>query len=208
MFCPRPIGASASDSRGGRNATAGHRRSTPRGPKSPMDFRSFCLTAAGFLDLAASHRPGESSIRVGSLDSAVSKPIVASETSALYAPVFGGRSACLLFVSHSSLLVQPLDHQTLGSSPDLRLSRRKCDTGRGGRPAFRSRTMGSCFTAGARTRIISSPGSIGRGRRSPRVAHATGLRPALIIRSTCRLTDAVLPFTGPTIRIRLSPRFG
>jgi hypothetical protein len=67
-----------------------------------------------FIYFATSCRPGESSIRVGSLDSASSTPIVESDTSALYAPVFRGRSGCLLFVSHNAMLAQPLDLQTSG----------------------------------------------------------------------------------------------
>jgi Tol biopolymer transport system component len=112
VFCPRPVGAL-------------HRISAEGGTPHPVTvldaaraeishgFPQFLPDGRRFLYFAASHRPGESSVRVGSLDSAVSKPLVTSDTSALYAPVFGGRSASLLFVSHGSLLAQPLDHQTL-----------------------------------------------------------------------------------------------
>jgi eukaryotic-like serine/threonine-protein kinase len=75
-------------------------------------FPQFLPDGRRFIYFARSCRPGASSIRMGSLDSATSTPIVESETSALYAPVFRGRSGCLLFVSHNSLLAQPLNAHT------------------------------------------------------------------------------------------------
>ena len=83
------------------------------GAKSRTGFPQFLPDGHRFIYFATSCRPGESSIRVGSLDSATSTPIVESETSALYAPVFRGRSGCLLFVSHNAMLAQPLDLPTL-----------------------------------------------------------------------------------------------
>lgn len=112
VFCPRPVGPLHQIPAGG---------GTPR-PVTSLDttraeifhgFPQFLPDGRRFLYFAACSRPGESSIKVGSVDSDVSKVLVAAETSALFAPVFGGRSGCLLFVCHRSLVAQPLDPETL-----------------------------------------------------------------------------------------------
>jgi hypothetical protein len=109
VFCPRPVGALYQIPAAG---------GTPQ-PLTSLDaaraeishgFPQFLADGRRFLYFAASCRPGESSIRVGSLDSSTSKPLVGAETSAAYAPVFGGRPGCVLYVSHESLVAQPLDH--------------------------------------------------------------------------------------------------
>lgn len=76
-------------------------------------FPCFLPDGDHFLYLAASHLPGESSIRIGSLGSVSSKPLVVAEASALYTAVPGERSGCLLFIHNRSLMAQPLDEQTL-----------------------------------------------------------------------------------------------
>src|SRR6185503_3972469 len=113
VFCPRPVGAL-------RRITVAE--GTPQ-PVTSLDmargevfhgFPHFLSDGHRFLYFAASHRPGESSIRIGSLAaSSSSKPLVGAETSALYAPVLRGRSRCLLFIHHHSLMAQTLDEQTL-----------------------------------------------------------------------------------------------
>ena len=120
VFCPRPIGALYQISEAGGTPESVTSLDTGRAEVS-HGFPQFLPDGRRFLYFAASYRPGESSIRVGSLDSTVSKPIVAAETSALYAPVFGGRSGCLLFVSHNALLLQRLDEQTfeLRGEPEI-----------------------------------------------------------------------------------------
>jgi Tol biopolymer transport system component len=112
VFCPRPVGALHQIPAAGGTPEPVTLLDAARAEIS-HGFPQFLADGRRFLYFAASYRPGESSIRVGSLDSAVSKPLVGAETSAVYAPVFGGRSGCLLFVSHESLMAQPLDHQTL-----------------------------------------------------------------------------------------------
>jgi eukaryotic-like serine/threonine-protein kinase len=111
VFCPRPSGPL-------------HQIPAEGGTSRPVTvldearselfhgFPQFLPDGRRFVYFAASCRPGESCIRIGSLDGAASKPIVNTETSALYAQVFNGRSGCLLFVSHNSLLAQPLHDQT------------------------------------------------------------------------------------------------
>ena len=117
VFCPRPVGPLHQIPAGGGTAR----------PVTSLDaaraeifhgFPQFLPDGRRFLYLAACSRPGESSIRVGSVDSDVSKLLVSAETSASYAPLFGtprlgGRSGCLLFICHQSLLAQALDPQTL-----------------------------------------------------------------------------------------------
>ncbi len=112
VFCPRPIGALHQIPAAGGTPQPVTSLDTARSEIS-HGFPQFLADGRRFLYFAASHRPGESSIRVGSLDSGVSKPLVDAETSAVYAAAFGGRSGCLLFISHESLVAQTLDHQTL-----------------------------------------------------------------------------------------------
>jgi Tol biopolymer transport system component len=62
-----------------------------------------------FLYLAMSSRRGESSIRVGSLDSKESKVLLKADTSAAFAPLLSGRSGALLFVHDGALTAQRFD---------------------------------------------------------------------------------------------------
>jgi Tol biopolymer transport system component len=62
-----------------------------------------------FLYLAMSSRPGESSVRVGSLDSTTSKVLLKTDTSAAFAPVLYGRRGSLLFVHDGALTAQRFD---------------------------------------------------------------------------------------------------
>jgi len=112
VFCPRPVGALYQISAAGGTPQAVTSLDAARAEVS-HGFPQFLADGRRFLYFAASCRPGESSIRMGSLDSTTSKPLVGAETSAAYAPVFGGRSGVVLYISHESLVAQPLDHQTL-----------------------------------------------------------------------------------------------
>ena len=112
VFCPRPVGPLYCLAAEGGTPAPVTTLDTGRN-EIAHGFPQFLPDGRRFIYFATSCRPGESSIRIGSLDSSTSTPIVESETSALYAPVFRGRSGCLLFVSHNSLLAQPLDLQTL-----------------------------------------------------------------------------------------------
>jgi hypothetical protein len=112
VFCPRPVGVLHQIPAGGGTPRPVTSLDTARG-EIFHGFPQFLPDGRRFLYFAACSRPGESSIRVGSVDSDVSKLLVAAETSALYALVFGGRSGCLLFICHQSLLAQSLDPETL-----------------------------------------------------------------------------------------------
>ena len=129
VFCPRPIGILH------QVAAAG---GTPQ-PVTSLDvaraeaahaFPQFLPGGRHFLYLAASSRPGESSIRVGSLDSTTSKVLLNADTSAAYAPVLRGHSASLLFVHDGALMAQPFDTRRMELSgegtvvvPDVRYQR-------------------------------------------------------------------------------------
>ena len=112
LFGPRPVGPLYRIAAAGGTPTPVTTLETGRS-EIAHGFPQFLPDGRLFIYFAASCRPGESSIRIGSLDSATSTPIVESETSALYAPSFRGRSGWLLFVSHNAMLAQPLDLQTL-----------------------------------------------------------------------------------------------
>jgi Tol biopolymer transport system component len=111
-FCPRPIGALYQVA-----ATGG----VPK-PLTTLDpahaevahgFPQFLPDGVHFLYLAASSRPGESSIRAGSLGSTTSKIVLSSDTPAAYAPVFPGHPRSLLFVHDGALIAQPFDPERL-----------------------------------------------------------------------------------------------
>jgi Tol biopolymer transport system component len=112
VFCPRPVGVLYQV-----DATGG----SPE-PVTSLDaaraevahgFPQFLPDGRHFLYLAASCRPGESSIRVGSLDSTTSHVLLEADTSAAYAPLLRGHSESLLFVHHGALMAQPFDSRRL-----------------------------------------------------------------------------------------------
>lgn len=72
-------------------------------------FPVFLPDGRHFLYLAASSRPGKSAIRVGALDSSISKVLLSADTSAAYAPVLRGHPGSLLFVSDGALMAQRFD---------------------------------------------------------------------------------------------------
>src|SRR5260370_22752366 len=93
-------------------------------------FPEFLPGGRHFLYLAASSRPGESSIRAGSLDSTTSKVLLTADTSAAYAPLFRGQPASLLFVHDGALMAQAFDSRRLELSgertvvvPEIRYQR-------------------------------------------------------------------------------------
>jgi Tol biopolymer transport system component len=108
LFCPRPLGPL-------------HQISAAGGTPSPVTsldearaevahgFPQFLPGGRQFLYLAASSRPGESSIRAGSLDSTSSKVLVSADTGAAYAPILPGHPASLLFVHDGALMAQAFD---------------------------------------------------------------------------------------------------
>ena len=112
LFCPRPIGILYQVPASGGAAT----------PVTSLDesraeivhaFPQFLPGARRFLYLAASRRPGESSIRAGSLDSTGSKVLLSADTGAAYAPVLREYGASLLFVHDGALMAQPFESHRL-----------------------------------------------------------------------------------------------
>lgn len=73
------------------------------------EFPYFLPDGRHFLYFAVSSQPGESSIRVGSLDSMDSKFLVNADASAAYSPSRAGQRGFLLFVYSGALLAQPFD---------------------------------------------------------------------------------------------------
>ncbi len=112
VFCPRPLGPLYEVP-----ATGGNPK-----PVTALDqaraevahgYPQLLPDGRHFLYLAASSRPGQSSIRVGSLDSAASKVLLSADTSAEYAPALREHAASLLFVDHGALMAQPFDLRNL-----------------------------------------------------------------------------------------------
>jgi hypothetical protein len=112
LFSPRPIGVLY------QLPAAGGKPS----PVTSLDegraeiahrFPQFLPDGRQFIYLAASSRPGDSSIRVGSLDSPHSKVLLRADTGATYAPVLRGHGPSLLFVHDGSLMAQAFDWRRL-----------------------------------------------------------------------------------------------
>jgi Tol biopolymer transport system component len=112
LFCPRPIGVICQVPAAG---------GTPS-PVTSLDegraeiahgFPQFLPDGRQFIYLAASSRPGDSSIRVGSLDSPHSRVLLLADTGAAYAPVLRGHAPSLLFVHDGALMAQPFDWRHL-----------------------------------------------------------------------------------------------
>jgi len=85
------------------------------------EFPTFLPDGRHFLYFAVSSRPGESSIRVGSLDSSDSKFLVNADASADYAPEPGGKRGYLLFVYGGALLAQAFDPERLALGRERRV---------------------------------------------------------------------------------------
>ena len=129
VFCPRPVGVLHQVAASG---------GAPK-PVSSLDvthaevahgFPQFLPGGRHFLYLAASNRPGESSICIGSLHSTTSKALFNSDTGAAYSPVLAGHAGSLLFVSEGALMAQAFDLERLELSgertvvvPDVRYRR-------------------------------------------------------------------------------------
>ena len=112
LFCPRPIGILYQVPAAGGVPS----------PVTTLDesraevmhgFPQFLPGGRQFLYLAASSRPGASSIRAGSLESTTSKVLLSGDTSAAYAPLLRGQPASLLFLHDGALMAQAFDSQRL-----------------------------------------------------------------------------------------------
>jgi Tol biopolymer transport system component len=110
IFCPSPLGVVYEVPVSGGWAKPVTSLDARRGEVSHR-FPVFLPDGRHFLYLAASSRPGESSIRLGSLDSPNSKVLLSADTSAAYAPVLPGHPSSLLFVSDGALIAQKFDPQ-------------------------------------------------------------------------------------------------
>jgi Tol biopolymer transport system component len=108
IFCPRPVGVLHQVSAAGGTPQPITALDASRG-ESAHAFPQFLPDGRHFLYLGASSRPGESSIRLGSLTGDASKVLLSSETSAAFAPILRGHSASLLFVHNGALMAQPFD---------------------------------------------------------------------------------------------------
>lgn len=112
VFCPRPVGVLCQVAAAGGTPTAVTSLDAARAEVAHC-FPQFLPDGRHFLYLAASCRPGESSIRAGSLDSTNSKALLSADTSAAYASVLRGQPASLLFVHDGALIAQPFDWRRL-----------------------------------------------------------------------------------------------
>lgn len=112
LFCPRPIGPLHQIPVAGVTPSPATSLDEARAEVA-HGFPQFLPGGRQFLYLAASSRPGESSIRAGSLDSTGSKVLVRADTSAAYAPILRGHPASLLFVHDGVLMAQAFDSRRL-----------------------------------------------------------------------------------------------
>jgi len=112
LFCPRPIGILYQIPAAGGTPAPVTLLDESRAEMAHA-FPQFLPGGRQFLYLAASSRPGESSIRAGSLDSTGSKVLLRADTGAAYAPILRGHGASLLFVHEGALMAQLFDSRRL-----------------------------------------------------------------------------------------------
>lgn len=112
LFCPRPVGILYQVAATGGTPNPATTLDVSRAEVSHF-FPQFLPDGRHFIYLAASSRPGQSSIRVGSLDSTTSAVLVSSDTSAAYLPGVRGQPDSLLFVHDGALIAQPFDVRRL-----------------------------------------------------------------------------------------------
>jgi hypothetical protein len=112
LFCPRPVGILYQVSAAGGTPTPVTSLDEERAEVTHA-FPQFLPGGRQFLYLAESSRPGESSIRAGSLDSCSSKVLLGADTAAAYAPILRGHPASLLFVHDGALMARSFDSQRL-----------------------------------------------------------------------------------------------
>jgi hypothetical protein len=108
VYAPHPLGVLFQIPAGGGPSKPVTTLDPTRGEVA-HEFPQFLPDGRHFLYFAVSSRPGESSIRVGSLDSMDSKFLVNADASAAYAAQPGGQRGFLLFVYGGALLAQSFD---------------------------------------------------------------------------------------------------
>ena len=112
LYCPRPVGPLCHVLAAGGAPSPATVLDETRA-EAAHGFPQFLPDGRQFLYLAASSRPGESSIRAGSLDSTKSKVLLSADTGAAYAPNLPGHPPSLLFVHEGALMVQAFDARRL-----------------------------------------------------------------------------------------------
>lgn len=112
VYAPHPLGVLFQIPAGGGPSKPVTALDPARG-EIAHEFPQFLPDGRHFLYFAVSSRQGESSIRVGSLDSMDSKFLVSAEASAAYAARPDGQRGFLLFVYGGALLAQSFDPRGL-----------------------------------------------------------------------------------------------
>ena len=112
LFCPRPVGILYQISAAGGAPTPVTSLDESRAEIAHA-FPQFLPGGRQFVYLAASSRPGESSIRAGSLDTTGSKVLLRADAGAIYAPILPGHGSSLLFAHDGALMAQPFDARSL-----------------------------------------------------------------------------------------------
>jgi eukaryotic-like serine/threonine-protein kinase len=113
LFCPRPLGVLYRVPAAGGTPTTATTLDAARG-EIAHGLPQFLPDGRHFLFVAGSTRRGESSIRVGSLDSTTSTVLLDGDVGTVaYAPVLTGHSASLLFIHGGALMAQPFDPRRL-----------------------------------------------------------------------------------------------
>lgn len=115
IYAPRPLGVLYQIPAAGGTPKPVTSLDTTRG-EIAHEFPQFLPDGRHFLYFAVSSQPGNSSIRVGSLDSGASKVLVNADASAAYAPIPGEKRGFLLFVYGGALLAQRFDPEKLSLS--------------------------------------------------------------------------------------------
>ncbi|HEY6991435.1 MAG TPA: hypothetical protein VH369_23770 [Bryobacteraceae bacterium] len=113
VFCPRPIGILYQVPAAGGMPKPATALDATRAEIS-HGMPQFLPDGRHFLFVAGSSRAGESSVRLGSLDSPASKVLLDTDTTSVaYAPVLAGHPSSFLFVHNSALMAQPFDLRRL-----------------------------------------------------------------------------------------------
>lgn len=112
VFGPKPGGVLYQVSANGGTPRAATSLDVSRGENSHV-LPQFLPDGRHFLYLAASAKPGESAIRVGSLDGRTSKVLLAGDAGAAYVPASESRVASIVFVHDGAIIAQGFDVRSL-----------------------------------------------------------------------------------------------
>jgi len=148
LFCPRPVGILYQVPASGGAATPVTSLDESRA-EIAHTFPQFLPGGRQFLYLAASSRPGESSIRAASLDSTGSKVLLNADTGAVHAPVLRGYGPSLLFAHDGALMAQPFESQRLQLSGEPMVVVPEVRHRRWQQPSFSASSKGVLLYQGA-----------------------------------------------------------